>query len=92
MCSYAAPNATSEAGKQVLLPRMAGRGKNGCASTTEALVRLAVVEQITDTVCCVLEQRCSSKDDDTNGWIDKWNAIERSDQSGEFPHIAEILE
>ncbi len=92
VCSYAAPNATSEAGKQVLLPRMADRGKNGCASTTETLVRLAVVEQITDAVCRVLEQGCRSKDDDPDGWIDKRNAIERSDQSGEFPHIAEIFE
>jgi hypothetical protein len=54
-CSYAAPNAKSEAGRQVLLPRMADRGKNGVASTTEALVRLAVVEQVTDAVCRVLE-------------------------------------
>lgn len=92
MSSYAPPNATSEAWKQVLIPRMADRGKNGGGSTPEALVRLAVVEQITDAVCCVLEQRCRSKDDDADGWIDKWNAIERGDQPGEFPHIAEILE
>ncbi len=71
---------------------MADRGKNGGASATEALVRLAVVEQITDAVYRVLEQGCRSKDDDADGWIDKRNAIERSDQSGEFPHIAEILE
>ena len=76
VCSYAAPNATSEAGKQVLLPRMADRGKNGVASTTEALVRLAIVEQITDAVCRVLEQGCRSKDDDADGWIDQRNAIE----------------
>ena len=61
-------------------------------SALKALVRLAVVEQVTDAVYRVFEQRCRSKDDDTNGWIDKRNAIERSDQSGEFPHIAEILE
>ena len=79
VCSYAPPNATSEAGKQVLIPRMADRGENGVASTTEALVRLAVVEQISDAVCRVLEQRCRSKDDDTDGWIDKRNAIERGD-------------
>ena len=91
-CFYAAPNATSEAGKQVLLPRMVDRGKNGGASTPEALVRLAVVEQIYDAVYRVLEKRCRSKDDDTDGWIDKRNAIERSDQSCEFPHIAEIFE
>ncbi len=71
---------------------MADRGKNGVASTTEALVRLAVVEQVTDAVCRVLEQRCRSKDDDPDLGIDKRNAIERSDQPGEFPHIAEILE
>ena len=91
VCSYAPPNATSEAGKQVLLPRMADRGKNGGESTTEAFVRLAVVHQITDAVYRVLEQGCRSKDDDSNGWIDKWDAIERSDQPGEFPHIAEIF-
>ncbi len=79
VCSYAAPNATSEAGKQVLLPRMADRWKNGVASTTETLVRLAVVEQVPDAVCRVLEQRCRSKDDDPDGWIDKRNAIERGD-------------
>jgi hypothetical protein len=55
VCSYAAPNATSEAGKHVLIPRMADRGKNDVASTTETLVRLAVVEQITDAVNRVLE-------------------------------------
>ena len=69
-----------------------GSWENGGGSTTEALVRLAVVEQVTDAVCSVLEQRCRSEDDDTDGWIDKWDAIERSDQPGEFPHIAEIFE
>ena len=58
----------------------------------KALDRLTVVEQITDAVCRVLEQRCRSKDDDPDGWIDKRNAIERGDETGEFPHIAEILE
>jgi hypothetical protein len=58
----------------------------------KALDRLTVVEQITDAVCRVLEQRCRSKDDDIDRWIDKRNAIERGDQSGEFPYIAEILE
>jgi hypothetical protein len=57
VCFYAAPNATSEAGKHVLIPRMADRGKNDLASTTEALVQLAVVEQVTDAVNRVLEQR-----------------------------------
>jgi len=43
-------------------------------------------------LCRVLEQGCPSKDDDTNGWIDEWNAIVRSEQPSEFPHIAEIIE
>ena len=63
-----------------------------CRSAFEALVRLTVVEQVTDAVCRVLEQRCRSKDDDIDRWIDKRNAIERGDQSGEFLYIAEILE
>jgi hypothetical protein len=53
--SYAPPNATSEAGKHVLIPRMADRGKNDVASTTETLIRLAIVEQIADTVHRVFE-------------------------------------
>jgi len=63
-----------------------------CRSAFEALVRLTVVEQVTDAVCRVLEQGCRSKDNDTDGRIDKRNAIERGDQSGEFLYIAEILE
>jgi hypothetical protein len=71
---------------------MVDRGKNGVASTTEALVRLAIVEQVTDAVCRVLEHGCSSKDDDTDGWIDKRNTIQSRNKPGEFPHIAEIFE
>ena len=67
-------------------------GKMEIRLAFEALVWLAVVEQVTDAVYRVLEQGCRSKDDDADGWIDKRNAIERSDQPGEFPHIAEILE
>jgi len=47
--------------------------------TLKTLVWLAVVEQVTDAVCCVLEQRCRSKDDDPDRWIDKRNGIERGD-------------
>jgi len=56
--------------------RMADRGVSGVASTTEAHVRLAVVEQVTDAVNRVLEKRCRSKDDDTDGWISKRNDVE----------------
>ena len=92
VCSYAAPNATSEAGKHVLIPRMADRRKNDVASTTEAHVRLAVVEQVTDAVNRVLEQRCRSKGDDTDLWIDKRDDVESGYESGDFPYIAEIFE
>jgi hypothetical protein len=47
--------------------------------TLKTLVWLAVVEQVTDAVCRVLEQGCHSKDDDTDRWIDKRNGIERGD-------------
>ena len=92
MCSYAPLNATSEAGKQVLLPRMADRGKNGVASTTEALVRLAVVEQVTDAVHHVLENRSGGKDDDTDGCIDKGNDVESGYESGDLSSEAEVFE
>jgi hypothetical protein len=70
---------------------MADRGKNGVASTTEALVRLAIVEQVTDAVCRVLEQGCRSKDDDANGWIDKRNGIESRYESGDLSSEAEVF-
>ena len=63
-----------------------------CRSAFEALVRLTVVEQVTDAVCRVLEQGYRSKDDDTNGWIDKRNTIQSRNKPGEFPHIAKIGE
>jgi len=68
---------------------MAERGKNGVASTTEALVRLTVVEQVTDAVCRVLEQGCRSKDDDTDRWIDKRDDVESGYESGNFSGEAE---
>ncbi len=66
MCSYAAPNATSEAGKQVLLPRMADRGKNGVASTTEALVRFAV-SLSSDAAAKMMTPTDGSTNGSTNG-------------------------
>ncbi len=61
-------------------------------SAFETLVRLAIVEQIPDTVNRVLEQRCHSKDDDTDLWINKWNDVESGYESGDFPYRAEIVE
>ncbi len=61
-------------------------------SAFKTLVRLAVVEQVTDAVCRVFEQGCRSKDDYTDGWIHERNAIERGDQSGNFSGEAEIFE
>ena len=63
-----------------------------CRSAFETLVRLAVVEQVTDAVCRVFEQGCRSKDDDTDLWIDKRDDDESGYESGDFPYIAEIFE
>ncbi len=92
MCSYAAPNATYEAGKHVLIPRMADRGKNGVASTTEALVRLTVVEQVTDAVHHVFENRSSGEYDHSDLWINKGNDVESGYESGNFSGEADIFE
>jgi hypothetical protein len=42
VCSYAALNATSEAGKQVILPRMADRGKNGSVDYSHHIILIFI--------------------------------------------------
>jgi hypothetical protein len=86
------PNAKSKAEHEVLQPWICWERKMVRRSAFETLVRLAVVEQVTDAVCRVLEQGCRSKDDDANGWIDKRNDVESRYEAGNFSGEAEIFE
>ena len=61
-------------------------------SALEALVRLAVVEQVADAVHRVFEDRGGGEDNDTDLRIDERNGAEGSDESGEFPGEAEVFE
>lgn len=61
-------------------------------SAFETLVRFAVVEQIADAVCRILELRCCSKYDQSDLWINKGNGIESRYEAGDLASEAEVFE
>jgi hypothetical protein len=63
-----------------------------CRSAFETLVRLAVVEQIADTVHRVFEDRSGGKDDHSDLWINKGNDVESRYEAGDLSSEAEVFE
>ena len=63
-----------------------------CRSNLEAGVRFAVVEQVTDAIHRVLEQRGGGKDDHPDDWIDERDHLKGGNESGELPDEAEVFE
>ena len=61
-------------------------------SALEALVWLAVVEQVADAVHGVLEDRGGGKRDHADLRIHEWNDAVSGDEPGEFPDEAEVFE
>ena len=58
----------------------------------ETLVRLAVVEQVADTVHRVFEDRSGGKHDHPNCRINKGNDVESRYESGDLSSEAEVFE
>ena len=61
-------------------------------SALEALVWLAVVEQISDAVHRVFENRGGGKHDHSDLWVNKGNDVECRYESGDLTSKAEIFE
>jgi hypothetical protein len=61
-------------------------------SALEAGVGLAVVEQVTDAVHSVLEDRGGGEHDHTDGGIDKRDDVEGGDKTGDLADEAEVFE
>jgi len=56
-----------------------------CRSGLKALVRLAVVHQVSDAVHRVLEERGGCEYENSDRWIDEWDDVEGGNKSGDFP-------
>lgn len=63
-----------------------------CRSGLETLVRLPVVEQVTDAVHGVLEDRGGGENDHADLGIHEWDDVEGGNKSGDFPDEAEVFE
>lgn len=58
----------------------------------ETLIRLAIVEQVTDTVHRVFENRSCGKYDHSDLWIHEWNDIQSRNETSNFSSEAEVFE
>lgn len=73
-------------------PRIARRFENGARSALEALVRLPVVEQVSDPVGAVLEDRGGSEDQDAELWIHEGDDVQSGNEAGELADQADVFE
>jgi len=63
-----------------------------CRSAIEAGILFTVIEQVTDAVHRVLEDRSGGEHDHPHLRVHEWNDVEGRNKSGDFPDEAEVFE
>ena len=66
--------------------------RRGATLHAETGVRLAVVDQVTDAVDRILEDRCGREDEDTDTGVDEGDRVEGGDEAGKLADVAQVFE